>query len=71
MSKMWIQGIALVLLLAALPLISIGTTQENEVMWWIGLGLLMVAGAAVPITRFAMPDDGDDGEAQSEAKAEG
>ncbi len=60
MSKMWVNGIALVLLIASLPLISIGATQDNPALWWAGLGLLVVAGAAIPVSRYAFSDDADE-----------
>ncbi len=68
MSKMWIHGIALVLLIAALPLISIGTMQDSPVLWWTGLVLLVAAGAVTPVTRYVLKDENgkgagdDDGE---------
>jgi hypothetical protein len=70
--KMWVNGTALVLLIAALPLISIGTIQDTPTLWWAGLALLVVAGAAPPVTRFAFSDDGKgDDEVQAEEKDEG
>lgn len=67
MSKMWIHGIALVLLIVALPLISIGTVQGTPSLWWTGLALLVAAGAVTPITRYALEDDnGEEDEGDSE-----
>jgi hypothetical protein len=66
MSKMLVLGIALVLLLASLPLISIGTMQENATLWWAGLGLLIVGGAVPPVTRFVIRDDDDDGDEEED-----
>jgi hypothetical protein len=55
MSRLAIQGIALVLLIAALPLISLGTTGGGDLA--LGLGLLaLVIGGLLPVaTRFVRP----------------
>lgn len=81
MSKMKVLGIALILLLVSLPLISIGTMQDNATLWWLGLVLLGAAGLVPPITRYALAgedededeqDSGGNGDGRTEAKeAEG
>lgn len=43
---------SLVLLLAAFPLISIGTTSGPPVLWWLGLGALGIGGLMPPVRRF-------------------
>jgi hypothetical protein len=41
-----------VLLFAAFPLISIGATGNNAVVWWIGLASLVIGGVLPVWTRF-------------------
>jgi hypothetical protein len=67
MTKMWVLGLALILLLVPFALISIGTTRGVPTLWWVGLALLVVGGLIPPATRFLFPedqqeddDDGDD-----------
>ena len=46
------RNLSLVLMLAAFPLISVGTTGDRPLLWWAGL-LSLLAGAAIPpILRF-------------------
>lgn len=62
MKPLTIQTVALALMVLALPLTSIGTTQD--LLWLSILGLLSigVAALATPVLRYAGPDDeGDDG----------
>jgi hypothetical protein len=61
MSKLRVLGIAFALLLASFPLISFGTTGENETLWWIGLGTLVLGSLIAPVSRYLLPDD-DDGD---------
>jgi hypothetical protein len=50
--KLKAEILALVLLLAAFPITSWGTTAANYLVWWIGL-ISLVAGGLVPIlTRY-------------------
>jgi hypothetical protein len=67
MSKLLVLGIALVLLLVALPLISIGTTQENDTLWWAGIALIVIGGLVPPVTRFVF---GEGGEGEGEGEEE-
>jgi hypothetical protein len=69
MRKTPVLGLAFVLLLAAFPLISAGTTGERDALWWAGLALLAAGALIPPVTRFAMPDD-DDGDDDGEAEEE-
>jgi hypothetical protein len=62
MSKLWVLGIAFLLLLAAFPLISFGTTGDNETLWWIGLALLVVGSLVAPVTRYVFPDEDEEKE---------
>ncbi|HEX2887780.1 hypothetical protein [Vineibacter terrae] len=48
-------GTSLVLLVCALPLISIGTTSGPPVLWWIGLAALCVGGLIPPVQRVFFP----------------
>jgi hypothetical protein len=59
MSTLMALGIALVLSLLAFPLVSVAFTQDTEVLWWVGLALLVVGGLIPPATRFALADDGN------------
>lgn len=53
-----------VLLLAAFPLISIGTTSGSPLFWGLGLGALGIGGLIPPVqrllTRVHTPDDEQD-----------
>ncbi len=52
MDKLTAETIALVLLLAAFPLTSIGSTGGPMVMTWIGLVCVVLGGALPIVTRF-------------------
>ena len=68
MSRQTILGIALILFLVGVPLVSYGTAGDNAALWWVGLALLIIAGLPPPLLRFLLPDDQDDGqEAREEA----
>jgi hypothetical protein len=43
-----------VLLLAAFPLISIGTTSGPAVLWWFGLAALGIGGLIPPAQRLSI-----------------
>jgi hypothetical protein len=58
MSKLWVNGIALMLLLIPFVLISIGTMRETPALWWTGLVLLVIGALIPPITRY-VPGNGD------------
>lgn len=46
------RNLSLVLMLVALPLISVGTTGDRPLLWWAGM-LSLLAGAAIPpVLRF-------------------
>jgi hypothetical protein len=74
MSKLLVLGIAFLLLLAAFPLISFGTTGDNDTLWWIGLGVLVVGGLVPPVARYVLPDDeasgGEEDEEESGRRAD-
>lgn len=52
MSKVQIQGLAFVLLMASLPLISIGTTAGVGFLWGTGLVLLALGGLVLAAARY-------------------
>jgi nitrate reductase NapE component len=50
--KLKAESLAMLLLFAAFPITSFGTTGGHRFMWWIGL-LSLVAGGVLPVmTRF-------------------
>jgi hypothetical protein len=49
---------ALLLLFAAFPIISFGTTSGSGLVWWIGL-ISLVAGGALPVWTRYMDHSGD------------
>lgn len=66
MSKQTALGIALILLLAAYPLISIGATQGIPALWWIGVAAVIIGGLIAPISRFVFDGGGEEqGEEES------
>ena len=65
-----VQGVAFVLFLASLPLISFGATEGQEPLWWIGLGLIAIAGLLPPLTRFVPLADDEEDEDENEAADE-
>lgn len=58
MSKIWLLGLALIILLVPFFLISYGTTADTPALWWIGLILLGIGGLIPPITRYIFSDNG-------------
>lgn len=52
-SKLTIDAIAFALLLLVLPLASFGMTTNYDVLWWIGIGLVLVGGLVPLITTRA------------------
>jgi nitrate reductase NapE component len=52
MDKLVTETVALLLLFAAFPLVSVGATGGAAVVWWLGL-LCLIAGGLLPIaTRY-------------------
>jgi hypothetical protein len=50
--KLRSECIALLLLFAAFPIVSLGTSGDSTLLWWIGL-IALVAGGVLPVwTRF-------------------
>lgn len=56
--KLQAETLALVLLLAAFPITSWGTTAGNALVWWIGFVSLVVGGLVPVMTRY-MDHSGD------------
>jgi hypothetical protein len=56
MNKVTLLGLALVLMLVALPLLSWGTEDGRRWLWWLGLAILAAGGLIPPVARFAGRD---------------
>jgi hypothetical protein len=56
--KLKAETLALLLLFAAFPITSWGTTTGNDVVWWIGL-ICLIAGGVLPIVTRYMDHSGD------------
>ncbi len=52
MSRLAVRSISLVLMLAAFPLISVGTTGGQPAVWWIGLACLGLGALIPPVMRY-------------------
>jgi len=50
--KLKAETLALLLLFAAFPITSWGTTRGNPLIWWLGLLSLVVGGLVPIITRY-------------------
>jgi hypothetical protein len=57
MSDNAVLGGALVLMIAALPLVSIGAENDVPALWVLGLVLIGIGGIIGPVTRYALTDD--------------
>jgi hypothetical protein len=64
-----LQAIAFVLFLLALPLLSFGTVEEQEVLWYVGLAMIVIAGVLPPLGRFLGEEDDGDEEAEEADEA--
>lgn len=52
MDKLVTETVALLLMFAAFPLVSVGATGDSAVVWWLGL-LCLIAGGLLPVvTRY-------------------
>lgn len=56
--KLIADTLALLLLWASFPIISLGTTGGNDVVWWLGF-LCLVVGGLLPISTRFMDHTGD------------
>lgn len=52
MSLATARNVSLLLMLAAFPLISLGTTGGRPVVWWLGLASLCFGALIPPVMRF-------------------
>jgi hypothetical protein len=52
MSGLATLAVSMALMLAAFPLISIGTMRGPDLLWWLGLGALFLGGLVPPAGRF-------------------
>lgn len=44
--------LSLMLMLAAFPLISVGTTRNRPALWWLGLACLGIGALIPPVLRY-------------------
>ena len=56
--KLKAETLALLLLFAAFPIISLGTTGGNGLVWWVGL-MSLVLGGVLPVWTRYMDHSGD------------
>lgn len=52
MSRFALRTVSLLLMLAAFPLISVGTTSHRSVVWWLGLAAFAVGAIIPPAMRY-------------------
>jgi len=55
MTRFAARNLSLVLMLAAFPLISIGTTTGRPILWWLGFASLALGALVPPVMRFLPP----------------
>jgi hypothetical protein len=60
MNETTLNGIALILLLIPFALISIGTTNDIEALWWAGVIMLIIGALIPPISRYVFTDENDE-----------
>ncbi len=46
------RNVSLLLMLAAFPLISVGTTGDQSLVWWLGLAALGLGALIPPVMRY-------------------
>jgi hypothetical protein len=56
--KLRAETLAMLLLFAAFPIVSLGATGGNDLVWWVGL-LCLVLGGVLPILTRYMDHSGD------------
>lgn len=54
-------SLSFVLLLVSYPLISWGTTRGPDVLWWLGLAMLVLGAMIPPAQRLLFPPKKDTG----------
>jgi hypothetical protein len=60
MSENALLGTALALMLVALPLVSVGTWNDEAWLWWTGLVVLAAGALIPPVARYVDVGDGGD-----------
>lgn len=60
MSRFAARNLSFVLMLAAFPLISVGTTGGRPALWWIGLASLVIGALIPPVMRYLPAKDRKD-----------
>ena len=56
MSRFAAKNLSLLLMLAAFPLISVGSTGDQAIVWWLGLASLVIGALIPPIMRY-LPEE--------------
>lgn len=59
MTRLGALGLALVLMLISLPLVSIGAGDNLNLVGWLGLLSLIAGGLIPPATRYVLPAEDD------------
>lgn len=62
MSRQILLSIALLLMLAAFPLISFGTSRNRPALWWSGLAALGIGGLIPPVSRYVFQEGNNNDE---------
>jgi hypothetical protein len=52
MSPFVARNVSLLLMLAAFPLISVGTTRGQPLVWWLGVASLGIGALIPPVMRY-------------------
>jgi hypothetical protein len=50
--KLQAETLSMLLLFAAFPIVSLGATGGNDLVWWVGLLCLVLGGLLPVLTRF-------------------
>jgi hypothetical protein len=65
-------AVSFVLFLVSLPLVSFGATDDQPLLWWLGLALMVIAGLIPPLVRYVpLADEDENGEDNEEPKEGG
>ena len=57
MSRSVARNLSLLLMLAAFPLVSVGTTGDRPIVWWLGLASLALGALIPPVMRFVPQEE--------------